>query len=126
MIFEKQATCPFCGQELFVVTTSAKVSDEELVQLASEQCQCDAAIMNRGMTSTEEAIQGVLGEESMNRFEHALPEKTINTIRMICKDILDRRINTVTLKEPNGDVIKLVRNGNAVKIRRTAKRQMEM
>ena len=50
----------------------------------------------------------------------------IKAVRDICMMILCRQINTVTLYVPGGDVLKLVRNGNAVKIRRTCKKQLEM
>lgn len=126
MTFEHQAACPFCGQMIFVSTANAQETQEKLQLEAMEKCDCAEAIMRRGMTATEAAIQGVLGEGGCERFDNIIPEGTIEAIRTICKSILNEQINAVTLTAPTGDVIKLVKNGHSVKIRRTAKQQMEM
>ena len=126
MIFEHQAVCPFCGQMVFVSTAREQEPPERLSQEAAEKCDCTEAILHRGMIATEAALQGVLGEGGRGRFDSIIAEDTIEAIRSICKSILREKIDTVTMVVPAGDTIKLVKNGGAVKIRRTAKRQMEM
>lgn len=126
MIFEHQAVCPFCGQMVFVSTAQEQESPESLSQEAAEKCDCTEAILHRNMTATEAALQGVLGEGGRGRFDSIIAEDTIEAIRSICKSILREKIDTVTMVVPTGDTIKLVKNGGTVKVRRTAKRQMEM
>lgn len=83
--------------------------------------------MHRGMRETEQSIETLLGEDSVNLgFDYALSETGIEAIRGICKNILLGQIDNVTLKDKYGDVIKLVKNGNSVKIRRSCKKQVEM
>lgn len=126
MKFEIQTACPYCGQMMFVNTYKAEITPEELSELAAEKCDCDEAVVVQGMKATEDAIVGVLAEGASDWFGQEIPQQVIDVVRNICMEILRRRINTVTLTVPGGDVLKLVRNGNAVKIRRTCKKQLEM
>ena len=57
-------------------------------------------------------------------FDYEVDEDTVRYIRMICKIILEGYMDRITLFEPNGDQIKLTRNGNAVKVQRTSKKQI--
>lgn len=126
-VYEHQATCPYCGQMMFVTLTTPSPTEEELTAEALEKCGCPGASKERGMRATEKAIQRVLGEESVNiGFDYAMDEVTLTVIRIVCGHILADQIDNVTLREPHGDVIRLVKNGNAVKIRRSCKKQAEM
>ena len=126
-VFEHQATCPYCGQAMFVTLTVPNPTEEELTAEAAEKCSCPGATQERGMKATEKAIQRVLGEDSVKiGFDYALDETSIVVIRTICGHILADQIDSVTLREPQGDVVRLIKNGNAVKIRRSCKKQAEM
>jgi len=124
MLVEKQAVCPFCGKQRFV-NVDSDVAEENLAIIAAELCDCDKAKEQRGMKLTEDAITALLGDESKSKgFDYEVDEDTIHEIRGICKAILTGLMDKVSLVEPNGDTIKLVRNGNAVKIQRTCKKQV--
>lgn len=124
MLVEKQAVCPYCGKQRFVNVENS-VSDEELNQMAGETCDCAAAKMARGMKQTDAALDALLGPESREKgFDYEVDEDTVRYIRMICKIILEGYMDRITLFEPNGDQIKLTRNGNAVKVQRTSKKQI--
>ena len=79
------------------------------------------------MRNSETRLQSLLGEGSIEKgFEYAIPQDTIEGIRQICKMILREEIDKVTLTEKNGDAIRLIRDGNAVKVKRSTKLQMEL
>lgn len=80
------------------------------------------------MKATEASIQGTLGEESMNcGMRYVAPENTIATVRMICQALLTDAIGgAVKLVIPGGDALRMVKNGNAVKIRRSTSKQVEL
>lgn len=126
MLFEHQAACPYCGQMRIISTAQENETPEALSKLAAAKCDCPEAEFQRGVRNTEIAISEVLGEGGLRRFDSVIPDDTISVIRTISRSILREEIGCVTLTVPCGDVIKLVRNGNAVKIRRTSKRQIEM
>ena len=124
MLVEKQAVCPYCGKQRFVNVENS-VSEDELNRMAGETCDCTAAKMARGMKQTNAAIDALLGPESCAKgFDYEVDEDTVRYIRMICKIILEGYMDRITLFEPNGDQIKLTRNGNAVKVQRTSKKQI--
>lgn len=124
MLIERQAVCPFCGKQRFV-NVEPEVDDATLSDIAKSLCDCAEAREERGMKLTEEAIVALLGEESKNKgFDYEIDEDTISCVRSICEAILGGLLDKVSLVEPNGDTIKLVRNGNAVKIQRTCKKQV--
>ena len=124
MLVEKQAVCPYCGKQRFV-NVENNVSEDELNQMAGETCDCATAKMARGMKQTDAAIDALLGPESCEKgFDYEVDEDTVRYIRMICKIILEGCMDRITLFEPNGDQIKLTRNGNAVKVQRTSKKQI--
>ena len=126
-VFEHQAMCPLCGQIMIISTTTPNPSQKELGAEAAAVCACPAATVARGMKATEKAIQRVLGEESVKiGFDYGLEAGTIDAVRAVCKMILLDNIDGVVLREPQGDVIRLIKNGNAVKIRRSSKKQVEM
>lgn len=126
MLIEKPAVCSFCGAQKFV-NVESDVSDEELNVLATQTCDCDGAIAARGMKLTNDAITSLLGVESLKRgFDHDVDHDTVYYIRELCLRILDGLMDKITLTEPKGDVIKLVKNGNAVKVQRTSKKQIAM
>ena len=124
MMTEKQAVCPYCGKQRFV-NVPVETTEEELTKLAADACDCEQASVTRGLVQTNRAIEMLLGEESKTKgFDYEVAEATSFDIREICIGILHGNLNRVTLVEPNGDVIKLAKNGNAVKIQRTSKRQL--
>lgn len=124
MLIERQAVCKFCGKQKFL-NVASEVSENEVNEMATQTCDCEEAKLARGMKMTEEAIEALLGKESAKKgFDYEVDEDTIIEIKSICSCILDGLMYKVTLVEPNGDTIKLVRNGNAVKIQRTCKRQV--
>jgi len=123
MKVEKQATCRYCGTQKFL-NVDTSVTDEELDTMASNTCDCEGARAARGIKNTFDAIMSLLGPESTKRgFDYEVDEDTIFRIKEICLHILDGLMDKVSLVEPNGDTIKLVRNGNAVKIQRICKKQ---
>lgn len=126
MLVEKQAVCPYCGKQRFVNVENS-VSDEELNQMAGETCDCTAAKMARGMKQTDAALDALLGPESREKgFDYEVDEDTVRELRRLCQAILGGLMDKVTLIEPNGDTIKLVRNGCAVKVERICKKQVAM
>lgn len=127
MIFEHQGICPHCGQVTFVTSSIANPDDALLMELAEENCDCSAARLARGMKNTETRIQGMIGASSTDRgFDYSFPTETIEDVRAICKMILREEVDKVTFTEKNGDTIRLVRDGNAVKVKRSTKLQMEL
>lgn len=128
MIFEHQGECPFCHAQLILTMTTPDPSSEEITEEAAEVCTCTGAREWRGMRYTEKAITNVLGEESGNNgFDYIVPTDVLEPIREICRAMInDRIIGGVTFKIPGGDAVRMVKNGGAVKIRRTAKKQIEM
>ena len=127
MVAEHLAICPHCGQEIFVVSGILEPDEELLSEMAEEMCRCKGATNARSKRDTEKRIQSILGEGAMKRgFNYSLPEETIEGIRRICEEIISDNFDKVTLTDRGGDVIKLVRDGNAVKIKRSTKRQLEM
>ena len=126
MLVEKQAVCPYCGKQRFVNVENS-VSEEELNQMAGETCDCDAAKRARGMKQTDVALDALLGPESCEKgFDYEVDEDTVRELRRLCQAILSGLMDRVTLTEPNGDTIKLVRNGCAVKVERICKKQVAM
>jgi hypothetical protein len=126
MKIEKLGTCQYCGKQKFI-NVDPEVTDEQITVLVTQTCDCDAAVAARGMKITEDAIKSLLGTESMKRgFDYEVDSDTIVQIKAICVNILNGLMDKVTLVEPNGDTIKLVRNGHAVKIQRTCKKQVAM
>lgn len=128
MIFEHYGECPFCKQQVLITSTKPQLTDTELAEEAIEMCSCDDARLDRGMKATETSIQGTLGEESMNcGMRYVAPENTIATVRMICQALLTDAIRgAVKLVIPGGDALRMVKNGNAVKIRRSTSKQVEL
>ena len=127
MIIEHLATCPHCNQEMFVVCGEAEPGEELLRELAADVCKCPGAVQERGMRSTENRIQAIMGDGATKRgFDYAFPEETLESLRGICGGILRQEYDKVTLTEKGGDVVRLIRDGNAVKVRRSTKRQMEL
>lgn len=126
MKVEKRGACQYCGKQKFI-NVDPEVTDEQITVLVTQTCDCDAAVAARGMKITEDAIKSLLGAESMKRgFDYEVDSDTIVQIKAICVNILNGLMDKVTLVEPNGDTIKLVRNGHAVKIQRTCKKQVAM
>lgn len=126
MKVEKRGSCQYCGKQKFI-NVEPEVTDEQIATLVTQTCDCDAAVAARGMKITEDAIKSLLGTESMKRgFDYEVDSDTIVQIKAICVNILNGLMDKVTLVEPNGDTIKLVRNGHAVKIQRTCKKQVAM
>ena len=124
MLVEKRGACSFCGRQKFI-NVDPDVPDEEINTLVTQTCDCPSAVSARGMKLTEDAIKALLGEESVKKgFDYEVDEDTVIQIREICRAILRNMMDKVTLVEPNGDTIKLVKNGNAVKIQRTCKKQI--
>ena len=124
MFVEKRGACSYCGKQKFI-NVDPDVPEDEISVLVTQTCDCEAAVAARGMKLTEDAIKSLLGKESMKRgFDYEVDEDTVEAIKTICCRILDGLMDKVTLVEPNGDTIKLVRNGNAVKIQRTCKKQV--
>lgn len=126
MKVEKRGACQYCGKQKFI-NVDPEVTDEQITALVTQTCDCDAAVAARGMKITEDAIKSLLGTESMKRgFDYEVDSDTIVQIKAICVNILNGLMDKVTLVEPNGDIIKLVKNGHAVKIQRTCKKQVAM
>lgn len=128
MVYEHQAECPFCHAQLFLTMTNPKPSDAELTEEAIAFCTCPEARLNRGMKATEHSITKVLGEESMNAgFTYAASEETTDAVRNVCQMMLmDFILGGVTFGIPGDDTLRLVKNGNVIKIRRSSKRQLEI
>lgn len=126
MLIEKPAVCAYCGAQKFV-NVEPNVPDDELNLMATQTCDCDGAIAARGMKITNDAIVSLLGADSLKRgFDHEVDSDTVSCIRELCLRVLDGLMDKITLTEPKGDVIKLVKNGNAVKVQRTSKKQIAM
>ena len=124
MLVEKRGACKFCGKQKFI-NVDSDIPEDEITVLVTQTCDCDAAVAARGMKLTEDAIKSLLGKDSMKRgFDYEVDEDTVLQIKAICVNILNGLMDKVTLVEPNGDTIKLVRNGHAVKIQRTCKKQV--
>lgn len=93
--------------------------------MATQTCDCDLAKASRGMKMTSEAIESLLGKGAIKRgFDYEIDEDAVSAIMQICAYIQGGLIDKVSLVEPNGDNIKLVRNGYAVKVQRTSKKQI--
>ena len=124
MKVEKLATCQYCGTQKFL-SVDPSITEEELNTMATQTCDCTGAIAARGMKITENAINSLFGADSLKRgFDHEVDTDTVYRIKELCRHILDGLMDKVTLTEPEGDVIKLVKNGYSVKIQRTSKRQI--
>lgn len=127
MVTEYLAYCRHCGQEMMVLSGVQDPDDELLADMAEEMCDCRGATSARSRKDTESRIQSILGDGAIKRgFNYALPEEVIEYVLMICDGIELQHFDKVTFTEKNGDVIKLVRDGEAVKVRRSTKRQMEL
>ena len=128
MKIEVRVTCPFCGQQRFEeMEEYAATEPEALKERAIQLCTCEKAIVHRGMQRTEHAIHSLLGEGSQDRgYDYELHEDTVAAISEICRNMLMKNYDKVQLEEPNGDVIKLITDGNAVKVTRISKRQITM
>jgi hypothetical protein len=125
---QHQTPCPYCGQIISFQLTLAEQAefDGNLERKAAALCKCPEANFHRGMRATEQAINEIIGEGGRKYFDRAISDETVDAVREICAQILRENLCCVTITVPCGDVLKLVRNGNAVKIRRCTKRQMEM
>ena len=128
MLHEHQGECPFCHAMIFLSLPQPQLSQEELSVEAAQWCTCEDARLHRGMQATEGAIQKTLCDESIKYgFDYAANDDVLIDVREICRMLLLNRITgTVTFSIPGGDNIKLVNNGNTVRIRRTSKKQMEI
>lgn len=128
MIFEHQGECPFCHAQMFIQSTKADMTAAELSEEAADLCTCPEARLHRGVIATEHAIQKTLGEQSLEAgFSYAAGEETTEAVRGICQlMLLDYILGGVTFGIPGGDTLRLVKNGNAIKIRRSSKRQLEI
>lgn len=79
------------------------------------------------MERTKQSIEQLLGEGAKERgYDYELLDDTVNAITRLCEDMLKQSFDKVQLEEPNGDVIKMVVDGNRVKITRIQKRQMTL
>lgn len=79
------------------------------------------------MERTSQSIDQLLGKGAKQRgYDYELHDDTIRAVVRICEDMLQKCFDKVQFEEPNGDVIKLVVDGNRVKITRTQKRQMTL
>lgn len=126
MLVEKQAVCPYCGKQRFVNVESS-VPEAELAAMAGERCDCERARLARGMKQMDNAIDALLGPQSTDKgFDYEMDEETVREVRRLCQAILGGLMDKVSLVEPNGDTIKLVRNGGAVKVERICKKQVAM
>ena len=123
-----QVSCPACGAQRFVDVDALIAEDAvQMHRLAFEGCNCEAASRHRGMESTKHSISSLLGEGAKDRgYDYELHDDTINAIVRLCEDMLKQNFDKVQLEEPNGDVIKLIVDGNRVKITRIQKRQMTL
>ena len=128
MIYEHQAECPYCGQQIIVTSTKPVLEKEELFEEAIENCTCEEARLDRDMRATEASIQGTIGEGCMDRgMPYVASEQTQASIRKICEMILlDEIGGDVKLVIPGGDSLRMKKNGNAVKIKRSTSRQLEI
>ena len=128
MNFEHQGECPFCHAQIILTMTNPRPTTAELSEEAAAVCTCPGAKLDRGMKATENGIAKVLGEESMKAgFAYAANEETTEAVRNVCQMmLLDFILGGVTFGIPGGDTLRLVKNGNAIKIRRSSKRQLEI
>lgn len=128
MKIETRITCPFCGQQRFEEMEEAVANDPAVLkERAIQSCTCERATVHRGMQRTEHAISSLLGEGAKERgYDYELHEDTVAAITDICRNMLMSNYDKVQLEEPNGDLIKLITDGNAVKVTRISKRQITM
>lgn len=123
-----QVACPACGAQRFIEVNPLIAEDViQLRKLALEGCNCEDASLHRGMERTKQSIEQLLGEGAKERgYDYELLDDTVNAITRLCTDMLKQSFDKVQLEEPNGDVIKMVVDGNRVKITRIQKRQMTL
>lgn len=123
-----QVACPACGAQRFIEVDEWNVDDHVLRRrLALEGCNCEGASLKRGMDRTVQSIEQLLGDGAKERgYDYEVHEDTVKVIIGLCENMLKKNLDKVQLEEPNGDVIKLIVDGNRVKITRTQKRQMTL
>ena len=123
-----QVSCPACGAQRFVEVDPLIAEDAiQMRRLAFEGCNCEAAALHRGMERTKQSIEQLLGKGAKERgYDYELLDDTVNAITRLCEDMLKQNFDKVQLEEPNGDMIKMVVDGNRVKITRIQKRQMTL
>ena len=128
MITNVQVSCPACGAQRFVEVDPLIAEDAvHMRRLAFEGCNCEQAGLHRGMERTKQSIDQLLGSGAKSRgYDYELCDDTINAITRLCKDMLKSNFDKVQLEEPNGDMVKLVVDGNRVKVTRIQKRQMTL
>ena len=121
-------TCPYCGAQRIESIDVQMASDTAyLTSLAVNGCNCEQAALKRGMDRTRASIDQLLGDGSKQRgYDYELCDDTLAAITEVCESMLKQCFDKVTLEEPNGDQIKLIVDGNRVKITRTQKRQMSL
>lgn len=123
----KEGCCRFCGQMKLVSVDSDDVQQEKIDEEATLQCECDDAVKYRGKRATERGVKQLLGENAVeNGFRYALPDDSIQLIRRICGHMLDGMLDCVSFTDEQGDKIRLKVDGNAVKIKRSYKREAEV
>ena len=127
MLFEHQGDCPYCGQIILVACTIEDPDEDLIRELVEEKCDCEDARLSRGLKDTEARLQKIIDADSTYRgSDYGFPQETIEGIRGICRMILREQINKVTLTEKSGDVLRLIKDGNVVKFKRSTKLQMEL
>ena len=121
-------TCPYCGAQKIVNVEEILIDDVAYMKkLAVAECNCEQASLRRGMERTSQSIDQLLGEGAKQRgYDYELHEDTIRAVVRVCEDMLQKCFDKVQFEEPNGDVIKLIVDGNRVKVTRTQKRQMTL
>ena len=126
MKVERQGACIYCGKQR-IVEAELTENQAALDAAATDRCDCPEAALKRGMSKTQEAIKAILGEDAKAKgFDYELDDDALRVVEMICAEILRGNLDRVSLAEPNGDVVKLARNGGAVCVSRVHKRQVTM
>ena len=126
MTLEYMAACKFCGQ---LVAVTSKEPLDELVQqeLATQNCGCDAAEEKRIADDAIDRIHQIGGEESLERgFDYALAPEEMEVLHKAAEWCAARRLRSIQIMEPYGDVIKLVAEPKKVKVSRTHKKQCSL
>ena len=128
MRVDHPVTCLYCGAQKIVSVEECFTEDAAYMKkLAVSECNCEQASLRRGMERTSQSIDQLLGEGAKQRgYDYELHDDTIRAVVRICGDMLQKCFDKVQFKEPNGDVVKLVVDGNRVKVTRTQKRQMTL
>lgn len=126
-MFEYMASCPYCGQTRTFELDVPGLTTEEQTDYVAKHCVCDGAEKQRWINRTHDAINNVLGTESLKKgFDYECDEDVIELVLMLVEQIIDGHLNNVSFVEPNGDTIKLCKGSDRVKIGRVSKKQVVM